>query len=1340
MLTHPHTPHVRLALVALMALLGLVLLPRQAVQAADIPTLITQLHDADADVRLEAAEALGQRDDARAVDALIAALRDNDPTVRAQAALSLGELGAPRAIGPLKAALRDEFILVSTQAVTALAKIKTPQAVDPLLLLVRDMASPLCAPAAEALGLTGDARAVPFLLAAMNAHDPGVRQAAARGAVAFVNGRQPVADALLAQLKDADEGVRCAAIDLLTEHEVPGAATALIAIAKDPSATVRLNALRALVLMPAPEAADVFLGALRDPDAEIRATAIQGIMRKAPIDPRAIPDLLTLAKDPEASVRRQAVKALGRCETPEAIEAVSAALRDADNEVKMAAINGVADPTNPRVRETLLDMLLTVAEQRNEDDDNYPYHLVNTARNHLLLKKDAVLTTLVLTRLPQATDKQRCEIYRLLGEINDYHAIDALLAGMQKAQKNNERNIILNAMFQCRDPRIIAALVSYLKDPELQQGVSYLIGQQGAPGVTALLTALADPDPKLAAAAEQGIAYCSGPNIEGALVEALQSEHARVRRVAALKLADMGNAKAADVLATLVNDADPEIRNQAIYKLAEFKDMRAADGLFAMQKDAEYGMRVHAAALLAKLGDARAVDALVKLLNDKPQAGRSDAINALVGMKDPRAIDALITALKLPETMAGAPNGAAQPAILGALLQSNDPRATAALVEHLKTLLRPEFVTAYLHPETLKTIPVALLRQRPYLEAVARELSYPDHICIEPFIAALSDARPYVRAGALIMLAQRRDPQRLPTYLKLAHDADADVRLLALRALGALQDVRALDALLAGLHDANPAVRNAAANALGYVGDRRAVDPLLAAHKAGVSEASFALAKLGDARALDVLIAGVKSTNSRLRHDTAVGLGRLAFDLNTQQNPAGASRCITALIPLLKDDDIWVRRGALTALCSFQSADAFEAIAVFLENFLDERDNPYGLFADDCMQALMISTFPEATKALVRIMQTTSQVEGLSTQSMLKDLAWHYDNSRALLQRISALGDGDISKMATEILAAQNTPQTTTALLDQYVKQQNNERHYETIGTLRTRMQEDTTICKEVAARLLPLLASSDRDFVVDTMLILCDTHDPSVFEPLLSLLQHEDDYVRSRAIVSLGILQDPRAFEPLAALAHSDNTKTQRTALQGLAELGDPRAYDIFANILAHDDADTSYWAIRGLGMLGDPRAVDLLLAQLNKYGEEEEWMHYTAAEYLGFLHDPRIAPALLAVLREPTKVYDHDDYGNPAFSGIIAESLGQSGDVQAVEPLIAQLETQTLYTRQEVAKALGALKDPRAIPALIAAMEHFAGEARHVPAEALTAITGQQLGDDPARWRAWWAAQPAK
>jgi HEAT repeat protein len=85
------------------------------------------LKDPDPTVRSNAAKALGQMENSRALEALISALRDTDASVRLSAAEALGVIEKntspkmdPRVVGPLAEALSDPDVRVRQKAAWAL--------------------------------------------------------------------------------------------------------------------------------------------------------------------------------------------------------------------------------------------------------------------------------------------------------------------------------------------------------------------------------------------------------------------------------------------------------------------------------------------------------------------------------------------------------------------------------------------------------------------------------------------------------------------------------------------------------------------------------------------------------------------------------------------------------------------------------------------------------------------------------------------------------------------------------------------------------------------------------------------------------------------------------------------------------------------------------------------------------------------------------------------------------------------------------------------------------------------------------------------------------------------
>ena len=76
--------------------------------APTVAALIAALNDRSPAVRKRAAEALGELEEAQAVEPLTRALKDSDTDVRVHVALALGMIGDMSATAPLTYALNDE--------------------------------------------------------------------------------------------------------------------------------------------------------------------------------------------------------------------------------------------------------------------------------------------------------------------------------------------------------------------------------------------------------------------------------------------------------------------------------------------------------------------------------------------------------------------------------------------------------------------------------------------------------------------------------------------------------------------------------------------------------------------------------------------------------------------------------------------------------------------------------------------------------------------------------------------------------------------------------------------------------------------------------------------------------------------------------------------------------------------------------------------------------------------------------------------------------------------------------------------------------------------------------
>ena len=114
-------------------------------------------------------------------DIILQALNDEEEPTRANAAWALGELGDSRAVEPLLAALKEDDIeWVRYMAARALGKLGDSRAFEPLIEALNGESGRVSEGAAEALGELGDLRAVGPLVEALKDEDERERKEAFR--------------------------------------------------------------------------------------------------------------------------------------------------------------------------------------------------------------------------------------------------------------------------------------------------------------------------------------------------------------------------------------------------------------------------------------------------------------------------------------------------------------------------------------------------------------------------------------------------------------------------------------------------------------------------------------------------------------------------------------------------------------------------------------------------------------------------------------------------------------------------------------------------------------------------------------------------------------------------------------------------------------------------------------------------------------------------------------------------------------------------------------------------------------------------------------------------------
>lgn len=172
-----------------------------------------------------------------------------------------------------------------------------------------------------------------------------------------------------------------------------------------------------------------------------------------------------------------------------------------------------------------------------------------------------------------------------------------------------------------------------------------------------------------------------GGQASNALIRALDSPNARVRRLVAKALGQIGDISAVNFLIKLLNDPDrgvrataaialgnyrhpmaaqiimdaypkatPSARTDMIFALANINDIIAVPFLVKQAGNPDPGVRAADMLALGKLGDARAIPALLNGLKDSDEITRVNAAYGLGAYYSPKIVSALIRALKDPAT------------------------------------------------------------------------------------------------------------------------------------------------------------------------------------------------------------------------------------------------------------------------------------------------------------------------------------------------------------------------------------------------------------------------------------------------------------------------------------------------------------------------------------------------------------------------------------------------------------------------------------------------------------------------------------------------------------------
>ena len=454
-------------------------------------------------------------------------LTDEEARIRRRAALAIGRVGLADGVTPLLGVLADPDPEVRQMAAFALGLLGEARARDPLVSALADASPVVQASAAEALGLIGD-------VASADALGQLVAKVVQSGALA-----QPPDDGDDVRRDTPTAAARLAIYALVRLKAYPQLAAAVLDASGQPRvrwwpvafALQRLEDRRALPAL---------LTLAKEANPYTRAFAVKGLA--ALKDRSAMPVLMPLLSSGERSVLIETIRAVGRIGDPSAAEPILRIIRDAaaDPQVRLEAVGTLGSFRQPAIAEQLLDLL----------SDPTPAIRASALRSLVTFDRENFIA--VLSGMdPDPHWSVRAALATVLGTMPAENGLPRLEAMMN----DSDQRVI---------PSVIASLVK-LKAPSV---------------AATLIERLKADDAVVRGAAAEGIGELKPAAGVAALEEAYrfgQRDSSYSARAAALAaLAKYGAAVATPVLRTAFADKDWAVRVRAVRLLKQLDAATAA--------------------------------------------------------------------------------------------------------------------------------------------------------------------------------------------------------------------------------------------------------------------------------------------------------------------------------------------------------------------------------------------------------------------------------------------------------------------------------------------------------------------------------------------------------------------------------------------------------------------------------------------------------------------------------------------------------------------------------------------------------------------------------------------
>lgn len=570
-------------------------------------------------IRFNAAIALGNVGDLKAIDKLLSALNDCDRRIPEAAIQAIGQIIWRWIREPLFQAhgRNDKISVNSFLQQLQQYQIKTA---FPIIQAYPKMEKK--AIAINALGAIAGSGAADFLWNLIrNEGDTNIRHQAAQ---AFIRTGDPRHTNLLLQLvNDRDAELRSYALNILEKVNISGLTELLI-----------------------PK--------LKDPDWQLRSFAVNNLSKRK--DPRNFVLFCEALQDKSGMVRKAAIDALKNSGNPDAVQYLHPLLVDSSSECREAAVSALSllgeKQWGQWVQGDQQDFIRLASS-----GESLAWELLGHA-----LENDEVITALA-----EAGDKRA--VKPLINKLSDSYS------GLRKDAAR--------LLGKIRDPLAVQSLIHLLKkdkDFGVLETAAEALGRIGdASAGEALLSAMAHPAPEVSSAASDALSTIGGPVAIKCLLKGMSSENSDIQKLSFETLQrmpwdrlkpDLHEAKNDidfSILIHALGNRDPKARQFIVKILNELEidqwsqwikgDDQDFNRLAFSGEPQAFDILIHsmnselAILALAKTGDKRAVKPLLANLENTNVKIVEATMKALGILKDAKAVEPLRLKLNIHEPL-----------------------------------------------------------------------------------------------------------------------------------------------------------------------------------------------------------------------------------------------------------------------------------------------------------------------------------------------------------------------------------------------------------------------------------------------------------------------------------------------------------------------------------------------------------------------------------------------------------------------------------------------------------------------------------------------------------------